>query len=167
LLVAFAFWLHRQSASFEERTRAWDTVTRFLGALTAVAAGLFGLLQFLEQRDHELRQRRLELDRADYQAAQSVYAGTISAALAIVALDSLNTPAARAAVMKFDSYRYGELIPYLDSETESQMAKFRDQVSQWRDTRSKPANLITWVESLSRTLAEEQKARRSGLDSLR
>jgi hypothetical protein len=155
--IAFSRSLRRiEELKPAERINAWEVFTKAITSIAAIVAGLFALLQYLDQRDRELTadkyaaaQKMREFNITIYgqtkspEQAQRVFLNEVAdLGSTIASLDKLDTPPGVIAVDRFERLYYGQLVLYENADVSNAMINFRDALLKWKNTKDKPKGLL-------------------------
>lgn len=152
----FLLWLRRSPGrSMAEVADWWEKFLKSLTGVTAVVAGIFGAIQYLDARQRELEHERNDLAQRTREFNVKLYEGAgdkykyeftlyneaVDVAATLAASDDLDDPDARIARKRFERLYWGQMAVMeklnrgRTERVEDEMIRFRNELLLWEKTK--------------------------------
>lgn len=152
----FRRWLAaRETISTSDQIKCWEIYIKAVSTLAVVVAGLMAFLRYIDQRNMELNQQRMQAAQTEREfniklygqsattdAAKRVLLNEASDLAATLAtLESLDEPVGAIARNRFERLYHGQLVLYEGGDVETAMIDVRDALLKWQRSGKKPTEL--------------------------
>jgi hypothetical protein len=164
----FRRWLRSQpNFTTQDKIGSWDIFIKLIGGFGIIIGTLFTAWQYLDQRDRELLQRRMEFAQQIYDEKSKVYDEAITSASSLANATKLSAPTTQRYLKTFWELYWGKMVRYESKDVEAAMVRFGNALKAWESTEAKPQGLQRLSLALAKAIKEDLSRTRPSYETLK
>ena len=152
----FGHWLRSQTdITTQDKIGSWEIFIKLIGGVGIIIGAIFTVWQYLDQRERELVQRRMEFDQQVYDHKSKVYDEAIMAVSSLANATTLSEPTTQQNLKTFWDLYWGKMVRHENIAVETCMVQLARALKDWEEGGTKPSQLPQLSLSLAHAIRDD------------